>query len=235
MDKRLQRIWIRWLRQGFEQLCLVPVCPGCGQRTEAPQGELCWLCEAQLLPYEPLPTQGPGGLRWTHALWEYKGTGGQLVRRAKFTHASCAMGYLARGILRDLNRGALPGGPLRGDWLVVPVPLSRRKERRRGFNQAEELAQRIAERMGWSLGARALRRVRDTPALGRVEKAERANLLMGAFRLGALQGGWVQGRRVLLVDDVITTGATQRACAAVLLEGGAKQVRGIAACGAGGD
>ncbi len=236
MDKRLQQVWARWLRQGFEQFCLVPVCPSCGHRTSTLLQELCWLCEAELLPYEPPPgegpKEGPGGLRWTHALWEYKGSGGQLVRRAKFAHASCAIGFIARGMLRELKRGALLGGILRGSWLVVPVPLSRRKKRRRGFNQAEELAQHLARRMGWDLAANTLCRIRDTPALGQVKKTERETLLRGAFSLRRFKAVEVQGRRILLLDDVITTGATMRACASTLLGAGATRVLGLAACGA---
>jgi ComF family protein len=232
MDRRLGRIWRRWIRKGFEEWCLVGVCPGCGKRGPEKLGELCGACELGLDFYDFVPGGGPGGLNWVGVVWGYRGTGGQLVRQGKFMGSFCALGYLARGMLRALKGGGMPGGLLRGDWLVVPVPLSAKKRRRRGFNQAEDLGLRIASRMGWDCASGALRRILETPPLGQVKKAQRATLLMGAFQLGPLQKARVTGRRVLLVDDVITTGATMRACASVLLDAGASRVLGLAACSA---
>lgn len=197
--------------------------------------EPCLPCGAELWGYEEIAAKPPGELPWVRAVWSYRGTGGRLVRRAKFARDPLALAFLARGMLRLLKAGEMPGGRPRGPWLVVPVPLSARKRRRRGFNQAQDLAQRVAERMGWELGTWVLRRVRDTTALGRVRREEREALLLGAFELGKGQRRRVLGRRILLVDDVVTTGATMRACASVLLDGGASRVLGLASCAAGGE
>ena len=107
--------------------------------------------------------------------------------------------------------------------LVVPVPLHRGRERSRGYNQAAELARHLADASGLPYDARAARRIRDTAPLARtMHRAERRAIVAGAFTAERQR---VEGRRVLLVDDVVTTGATLDACAGALLEAGASTVR----------
>jgi ComF family protein len=112
---------------------------------------------------------------------------------------------------------------------IVPVPLHPRKLRRRGFNQALELARGVLrelpdlETRGLSLERNLLRRVRDTRELGHMGPRERRAEVDGAF---AVEGaGRVERRRFLIVDDVMTTGATLSACARALLQAGAADVR----------
>lgn len=103
---------------------------------------------------------------------------------------------------------------------VVPVPLAPDRERERGFNQAELLAQRVAWRLGVPVRPRWLRRVRPTRPQSDLAAAERRANVRGAFR--ASPG--VSGRHVLVVDDVLTTGATLGECARALRDGGARRV-----------
>lgn len=135
--------------------------------------------------------------------------------------------------------------------LLVPVPLHWWKKHRRGFNQAEDLAARLQRSIsegsagaGWwedfkgFRGARgtqgegvprmeaALQRVRWTGSQTKLRRAERLGNLGGAFALR--RGVRLAGLHVLLVDDVLTTGATLDACARVLLEGGVASVRALA-------
>jgi ComF family protein len=112
------------------------------------------------------------------------------------------------------------------DW-VVPVPLHPWRRARRGFNQAEELARHLGVPM-----RRVLWRVRATaPQTGLDARARRRNL-DGAFRLSPFltsrrRRQWLEGRTVVLIDDVRTTGATLEACATVLKTAGAGEVRAL--------
>jgi ComF family protein len=113
--------------------------------------------------------------------------------------------------------------------LIAPVPLHWRRLLRRRHNQAALLARRLGRLSGKPVAPGLLRRSRATPALGDRGAAERRAVLEGAFALVRGATERVAGRRVLLVDDVMTSGATAEACAAVLLAGGAAAVDVLAA------
>ncbi len=108
--------------------------------------------------------------------------------------------------------------------LVAPVPLHAERLAERGYNQAELLAQVLCRWLHLPLGAHALVRVRQTRQQVGLDAAARQENVLGAF---AASSAAVQGRVLLLVDDVYTTGATLKACAAAALEAGAIQVYGL--------
>jgi ComF family protein len=111
---------------------------------------------------------------------------------------------------------------LQGADAAVPVPLHRRRQRARGFNQAADLARHLDLPV-----APLLRRVRATPSQTTLPAAERRANMRGAFALSRRTS--VSGMRLVLVDDVSTTGATLEACASVLKDAGAIEVRAITA------
>jgi len=109
---------------------------------------------------------------------------------------------------------------------IVPVPLHPTRKRERGFNQAELLARALNRATGIRLH-RALQRTRYTTTQTQFDRAERMENLKGAFRLR--RGSNVQDLRVLLVDDVLTTGSTLSECASVLKAAGAVSVHAATA------
>jgi ComF family protein len=115
------------------------------------------------------------------------------------------------------------GDVLEGAACVVPVPLHSSRRRHRGFNQALDLARRLGLPV-----VHALRRVRATPTQTSLPAAQRHRNVRDAFAL-ARDGTRVDGTIVVLVDDVSTTGATLDACARVLKDAGAREVRALTA------
>jgi len=119
---------------------------------------------------------------------------------------------------------ALLAAHIRHDALAVdallPVPLAQSRLRARGFNQALELARPIARARALDLPHRALARCRETSTQSGLDAAARRRNVRGAFTAS----GEVSGRRIALVDDVVTTGATVAACTRALLAAGASSV-----------
>jgi ComF family protein len=113
---------------------------------------------------------------------------------------------------------------LRDADIVVPVPLARSRLLWRRYNQAAILAADIAAASGLDYGPTVLQRTRKTPSQVGLTPDQRQRNVAGAFAVPAAQARQVRGRRVLLIDDVITTGATVEACVRVLRRSGASHV-----------
>lgn len=124
--------------------------------------------------------------------------------------------------LSSLLRRVAPLLRSRGIEVVVPVPLHPLRLAERGYNQAALLARPLARDLGASFAPLALRRTRDTAQQATLARTERLTNVENVF---AVRDRWVvEGRRVLLVDDVRTTGATLRECKRVILASGAREV-----------
>ena len=199
------------------------LCRGCADalpRAEPPRCPCCWSplrsgsdcrrCgEADGLALE--------GLRSPYVFQE---GARDLVHALKYRHQSALASPMGELMARCL-KSALP--PLD---VIVPVPLHPRRQRVRGYNQSLLLAREVSRRLEFPLTAGALlRRVNTPPQAKAAGAGARRRNVAGAFEA---RPGAVAGRRVLLVDDVTTTGATLDACARVLLaEGGASAVWGL--------
>ena len=105
--------------------------------------------------------------------------------------------------------------------LIVPVALGPKRLKERGYNQANLLASPCAIRLGVECNQRALRRIRETRSQVGLSIVQRQNNVSGAFIADSKEVG---GKRVLLIDDVLTTGATLNACAEALKQAGAVQI-----------
>jgi ComF family protein len=148
-----------------------------------------------------------------------------LVHELKFRGRRRVAGRLAEMLLASPEvRAVLAPEPARAvSPVVVPVPLHPRRLRERGFNQSALLAQALAEGHGLRLVEGALTRREHTPPQTGLSAAQRRANVARAFVVR--RRAPVTGRIVVLVDDVVTTGATARACARALVSAGAAEVR----------
>ncbi len=152
------------------------------------------------------------------AACRFEGTARELVHRLKYgdrVDLSLTLGRMMRLAGRELIADA---------DLVVPIPLHRTRLWQRRFNQAAVLARILARNAGVPLALTALARVRPTRRQVGLTRAQRADNLQGAFRVPDAMRPRVEGRRILLIDDVLTTGATANAAARALLRAGAGAV-----------
>ena len=157
------------------------------------------------------------------AVSRYRSTGlvRELVHRFKYDRCLYLRSPLAEWLAETLEDERILAHPF--DW-IVPVPLHAARMREREFNQADVLAQLIAERHGERV-LHALKRIRYTTTQTRLDREERRQNLRNAFRVRHSRR--VSGSHLILVDDVFTTGSTVDECARVLKESGAASVRVI--------
>lgn len=110
-------------------------------------------------------------------------------------------------------------------FILMPVPLERKRLKRRGFNQAEEIAKHLSEFLGLEVLNNILIKIKDTPPQAELLKSQRKENIKGAFLLKNKEA--IKDKKILLVDDVYTTGSTMAECAKILKESGAQKVIGI--------
>ncbi len=195
-------------RTCFEKLPVIgdPFCERCGMPT-AFQTPACEACK-----------NVDFGFHAARSPLRYEGVGKEIVHSLKYRGYTRVVEKLMTPLMLD----AL-GTNARFD-AIVPVPLHRSRLRRRGFNQSELMARSLAEKLGTTVSdtLEVMRRTRDQIKLSATARRENVR---GAFRAR----GPVRGK-VLLVDDVFTTGATLSACAETLTQAGASEVRAVTLC-----
>jgi len=194
-------------------------CMGCGSRSGMERNDMCESCRERMAkswvgikpPDKELKISGAA------YAYRYGSPAGGMVRKLKYSGVT----LLADEMAKELAKAV---GMLRiRDAVVTFVPMHPKRERRRGFNHSELLAERAAERLGFEC-RNLLMRTRNAPQQARLSKEERINNLKGAFRVPDKLIEQVKGRNILLIDDVFTTGATAKSCAEALLEAGAEKV-----------
>jgi ComF family protein len=227
---------------------LPPHCCACGERLSERigAGRVCRQCLALLEPLpeigcvrcgEPIRIQSGStgrcgedhsalvGLAFAAAAYRYRGAGGALVRRLKLEGDFAALKALAAAMARTVCP-RLDGAFVRPT--VVSVPLHRARRRQRGYDQAQLLATEVGRRLRLPVLPAALSRQRATIPQGDARVLSREQNVAGAFVVE--RPAHVAGKPILLVDDVMTSGATARECAARLREAGATSVALLTAC-----
>jgi ComF family protein len=186
-------------------------CPGCG-RSVAAQG-LCRMCRQ----FGPAAAEG-------FAFFNYEGVARQLLIDFKFNDKTGYRELFAHYMIKSV----MDGGIADEISCVVPVPMHWRRKFSRGYNQSELLASWIAQALGLPLVKGVLARPVYTRAVARTSGSpkERMESALKSFRPGR---GTLAGKTVLIVDDILTSGATIRACAAILRRLGAGKVYSVVA------
>lgn len=142
----------------------------------------------------------------------------EIVHRFKYSGGVWFERFLANALIHE----AVPA-LLAEKWdMIVPIPLHPLKERERQFNQAERLARRLSEAAGLPMNARLVQRVESTATQTMLGRQERAENMRAAFAVR--KGQSLSGQKIVLVDDVLTTGATTSSCAMALRKAGAGDV-----------
>ncbi|HOX55520.1 MAG TPA: ComF family protein [Candidatus Paceibacterota bacterium] len=200
------------------------VCSGCRARVRFIQPPLCERCGR---PFEGDITTQFECANCQELDWHFSWARSAVAARGVVLETM--KGYKYRGALwfepflaELLIRAAGPVLDGQKPDMIVPVPLYPAKEREREFNQAERLADRLGAATQIPVSKRLLRRVRPTRTQTRLNRSERLSNVRNAFALR--EGQQLNGERIVLLDDVFTTGATTGACARVLVEAGAGEV-----------
>ena len=200
----------------LSDLLYPPKCPFCGRILERDEDRMCVLCRRDL-PWTDGPGHAPEGCDLCLSPLCYRGGVRRAVHRYKFKG-----GAELAGLFGELMARCLSDGPDGAFDLVTWVPLHPRRKKRRGYDQAELLARRAAELRGLP-AVPTLEKVRVTEAQSQQSTgADRRANVEGAYR--ALPGLDLTGKRVVLADDVVTTGSTLAQCAACLRGAGAAEV-----------
>ena len=213
-----------------------PQCICCGRGVYTNISAICGTCKASVIVFQGLRcrkcsltlSEGTSGLcescaktrrayRFLLAAGPYEGVVASLVRSLKFDKVLRAADELGELVVQQISAD----DRIDDDWLLVTVPLSSASFRRRGFNQAELIARVVARRTGMNLRPKALSKITETSDQASLHRTARLSNVKGAFRA---RQELVENAKILIIDDVITTGATMHECALALKSAGAKEV-----------
>lgn len=183
-----------------------PLCKKCGKPVRYEEQEYCYDCQKIIHFYE----QG-------RSLWLHKMPVSQSIYQFKYRNRRVFAQYYAEQMAEQF-------ADLLRKWqieVIIPVPIHKSKRRKRGYNQAEVLAKELSGRLEVPMEAFAVRRVQKTNALKEMNPSERRRALSGAF---AVEDDWKPKKKVLLVDDIYTTGSTVDELARILKGNGVQKV-----------
>ncbi len=221
-----KRVWLDVLA-GLESFLFHPYCVLCEQRLTRPSQLVCDGCLAELPAAKPAILRGEdlhedsrlAVFACVASLWQYSEQVEKVIHLLKYRRRPALAGVIGVRMA--------PLGAELTEWsdtpvVFVPVPLHSVRLRERGYNQSALLARCVAEGIGVSLALRSLVRRRYTRSQAALGREERLRNVEGAFEVTS--SAEIAGKHCVLVDDVVTTGATSSVCAEALLRAGAAAV-----------
>ncbi|MDP3052931.1 MAG: ComF family protein [bacterium] len=145
-----------------------------------------------------------------------------LLKYQKIKQAAIPLGEILSKYLNNLTAGGLEIK----DFLIIPVPLHWRKERQRGFNQANLIADCLSKNTGLPVAKNILKRIKNTASQVELKDKDKREInVLGCFEVAKPE--LVSGKNIILLDDVFTTGATMREAASVIKKSGARKIIGL--------
>lgn len=198
------------------RLIFPPKCTFCQRLLRREETDFCPSCRVNTETFSRAKTRIPHIAHWT-ALWYYKDNVRKSIQRFKFGHRQRYANVFGRHLAMKLS------GSLADDTDILSwVPVSQLRKLQRGYDQSELLCRAVSRELGIP-ATPVLKKVRHTPPQsGVVGAAQRRANVVGAYK--ARNPKMLAGKRITLIDDVVTTGATASECAKVLLTAGAKEV-----------
>jgi len=216
-------IQLKEIRESFLHLLFPHVCSGCGTDLISEETVLCIHCIANmpetnfhLYPNNPIEKKFWGRLPLASATAQYYFTKESLMQHLMHQLKYKGNKELGKQLGRLMGNDLLASNRFNRIDALIPLPLFAAKEKRRGYNQATVLCEGIAEMMNKEILSDVLIRTQHTETQTKKGRMERWLNMEGKFEL--LQPGKIQNKHVLLVDDIITTGATLEACGQELMK-----------------
>ncbi len=200
-------------RSCWEKIPFPPAgyCPGCGRfLSDGDQPGYCFSCQQERKVFS-----------LHRSCTRYEGMAKEIIWLFKYGKIRVLGKRLARLAVERLGGE----GIFAGVEVIVPVPLHPKKQKRRGFNQAAEIALGLGQELRIRVAPKALAKRRDNPAQASLEAEARRENVKGVYEIK--EQGKVGGKVVLLVDDVYTTGSTIAECSLILKKAGAKEIRAL--------
>lgn len=215
-------------RQEMRQFMLVPFVsnliypPICGICGKINPNFLCNKCEIQLKEQAKFQIEENQNINYYFQehlyIFQYQGMIRKIMINYKFNDAS----YLYQTIVNFLLKNRKFFQILKSYDTIIPVPISHKRKKERGYNQSGLIAREIAKRIGLDYQNQSLIKIKDIVEQSKLNKEERQKNIQGVYELKQLQK--LQNKKILLIDDIYTTGSTVNECSKILMKANPKKV-----------
>jgi competence protein ComFC len=199
-------------------------CKSCGKRASFAD-QICPVCSKKAIDgVTHIKCKRPQGLGGFYSVWKYEGVVRKSILGLKYKFATEVARDIARNLIIELSDRDLPFG----DAVVVPIPLHKARKNWRGFNQVEWIGEMVAKNMGWGFENELLIKTEKTQTQKGLDKEGRRKNILGSFSINKLTPCIQDTKyKILVFDDVWTTGSTLKEAAKVLKRNGAGSVWGL--------